>query len=94
MVVIFISRPCLHVMALQDSEPRKCPSLVHLVTRDPIISHLWERHQSYFYRVYKYIRACTGQVEVWDEIGYAFCVQDWPLALLTYPLHGEGDLTA
>lgn len=31
MVVVFISRPCLHVMALQDSEPQKCPSLVELV---------------------------------------------------------------
>lgn len=88
MAVVFISRPCLHVMALQDSEPRKCPSLVDLVTRGPIVSHLWEQHQSYFYRVYKYIRASIGQGEMWDEIGYTFWVQDWPLALLAYPLLG------
>lgn len=71
-VVVFISRPCFHVMALQDSEPQRCPSLVDLVTGDPIISHLWEQHQSYFYQVYKYIRACIGQGEMWDEIRCAF----------------------
>lgn len=74
MVVVFISRPCSHGMALQGSEPQKCPSLVDLVTGDPIASHLWEQHQSYFYRVYKCIRACMGQDEMWDEIGCAFCV--------------------
>lgn len=94
MAVVFISRPCLHVMALQDSEPRKCPSLIDLVSQDPIISHLWEQHQFYFYRVYKCIRACIGQGEMWDEIGDAFGVQDWLLALLVNPLCGEVDLAA
>jgi len=38
--------------------------------------------------------ACIGQGEVWDEIGYASCVQGWPVALLAYHLLREGDLTA